>query len=117
MCGIWGAVNLADETIANEAVAAIQHRGPDDFGCYVSETPTAVSLGNTRLSIIDLSQGGHTPMPAINDRYWIVYNGEVYNYQPLRQILLEVGHEFRSTSDTEVVLHAYIEWGKVCLDY
>jgi asparagine synthase (glutamine-hydrolysing) len=116
MCGIWGVVNIADEQIGETAAQAMQHRGPDDHGVYVSTEPMPVTLVNVRLSIIDLSESGHQPISTPDGRYWIVYNGEVYNYQALRQILIETGHQFKSTSDTEVVLHAYQEWGEQCLD-
>ncbi len=117
MCGIWGAVNVADEQAAEAAACAMRHRGPDDHGIFVAHEPVPVSLANTRLAIIDLSPGGHQPMAAEDGRYWIVYNGEVYNYQPLRQVLQGAGHRFSSDSDTEVILHAYIEWGEKCLEH
>ena len=117
MCGIWGAVNTADEQAAEKAAAAMAHRGPDDHGIYVAHEPLPISLVNTRLSIIDLSRAGHQPMHNEDGRFWIVYNGEVYNYGPLRQILLEQGHRFASNTDTEVILHAYEEWGEKCLDH
>jgi len=117
MCGIWGVINIADEYMAEVAARAMYHRGPDDYGIYVSREPVPVSLANTRLAIIDLSGAGHQPMPNENGRYWIVYNGEMYNFQPLRTVLMEAGHSFRSNSDTEVILHAYEEWGEKCLDH
>nr|MBN1229050.1 asparagine synthase (glutamine-hydrolyzing) [Anaerolineae bacterium] len=117
MCGIWGAVNLADREIALKAAQAMRHRGPDDYGVYVANEPLPVSLVNTRLSIIDLSGAGHQPMSTADGRYWIVYNGEVYNYQAIQQTLRESGHVFTSTSDTEVILHAFQEWGKACLEH
>jgi asparagine synthase (glutamine-hydrolysing) len=116
MCGIWGAINLADEHIAEKAARAIHHRGPDDHGIFVAREPMAASLVNARLSIIDLSPAGHQPMSNEDGRLWIVYNGEIYNYQPLRHSLIEAGHQFRSHTDTEVILHAYEEWGEKCLD-
>ncbi len=117
MCGIWGVVNIADERMAEAAARAMHHRGPDDHGVFVDREPVPVSLANTRLSIIDLSEAGHQPMSTPDGRLWIVYNGEVYNYQPLRQVLLEAGHRFISHTDTEVILHAYQEWGEKCLDH
>ena len=89
MCGIWGAVNVGDREIAERAVAAICHRGPDGHGIYAGDGPVPVLLGNTRLAIIDLSDAGRQPMSTADGRYWIVYNGEVYNYQALRQELIE----------------------------
>ncbi len=117
MCGIWGVVNLASEEAAETAIRAMSHRGPDDHGIYIAREPVPVSLVNTRLAIIDLSEAGHQPMSSEDGRYWIVHNGEVYNFRPLRQILQEAGHRFISDSDTEVVLHAYVEWGENCLEY
>lgn len=117
MCGIWGTVNCADEMIAKRAADAMKHRGPDDHGVFVVQEPVPVALVNTRLSIIDLSDAGHQPMCTQDGRYWIAYNGEVYNYQPLRQMLLELGYHFNSHTDTEVILNAYAEWGANCLEY
>ncbi|NDJ51536.1 MAG: asparagine synthase (glutamine-hydrolyzing) [Chloroflexi bacterium] len=117
MCGIWGAVNVADLEAAQKAARAMQHRGPDDHGFHIAEHPIPVSLVNTRLSIIDLSDAGHQPMCSEDGRYWIVYNGEVYNYEPLRTVLMEGGHSFHSHTDTEVILHAYMQWGSDCLSH
>jgi asparagine synthase (glutamine-hydrolysing) len=117
MCGIWGAVNIANEQMAEVAARSMRHRGPDDHGAYVAREPVPVSLVNTRLSIIDLSDAAHQPMCTQDGRYWIVYNGEVYNFKPIRQILTEAGHQFVSNSDTEVILHAYQEWGESCLEH
>lgn len=116
MCGIWGVVGAADEHMAQRAAQAIRHRGPDDYGTFVATEPEPVSLVNARLAIIDLSEAGHQPMCNEDRSMWIVYNGETYNYQPLREELLELGHRFNSHSDTEVILHAYEEWGAACLD-
>ncbi len=102
--------------MAQRAAQALRHRGPDDYGTFVAAVPEPVSLVNTRLAIIDLSEAGHQPMCNENGTMWIVYNGETYNYQPLREELLELGHKFQSHSDTEVILHAYEEWGAGCLD-
>src|SRR5574340_1131842 len=117
MCGIWGAVHLASEQLAKVAAQSMQHRGPDDHGYYVSQEPVPVSLVNTRLAIIDLSPAGHQPMSNEDGRLWIVYNGEMYNFQPVREALLQAGHHFKSHSDTEVILHAYEEWGERCLEH
>lgn len=119
MCGIWGSVNIADRKMAEDAAKAMQHRGPDDYGIYLDDNPerASVALVNTRLSIIDLSQAGHQPISTADGRYWIVYNGEVYNFQPLREHLIEAGHRFRSNTDTEVILYAYVEWGESCLKH
>ena len=117
MCGIWGAVNCADEWRAERAVQAMHHRGPDDHGVYASAKPLPVLLANTRLAILDLSAAGHQPMSTPDSRYTIVYNGEVYNFRELRRQLADIGHHFRSDTDTEVILHAYAEWGEACLEH
>jgi asparagine synthase (glutamine-hydrolysing) len=104
----------------------VPYRGPDDYGsafftrkgsALTEVAPSfpswAVGLGHRRLSILDLSPTGHQPM-AYGDQYWIVYNGEVYNYVELRTELQRLGHVFCSTSDTEVILAAYAEWGTDC---
>jgi asparagine synthase (glutamine-hydrolysing) len=116
MCGIWGTVGTADEQMAEVAARAMQHRGPDDHGVYVAHEPVPVALVNTRLSIIDLTDAGHQPMCTEDGRYWIVHNGEIYNFEALREVLIELGHRFFSRSDTEVALYAYKEWGDKCLD-
>ncbi len=116
MCGIWGAINVADERMGREAARAMAHRGPDDHGVYAGDGTCPALLVNTRLAIIDLSETGHQPMSTPDGRYWIAYNGETYNYEDLRRPLLDAGHTFRGTSDTEVILHAYAEWGEAFLD-
>ncbi len=90
----------------------LRHRGPDDAGYEVFEEPhAAIGLGHRRLSIIDLSPGGHQPMKTEDGSHWIVFNGEVYNYREIRVELEACGHSFLSTSDTEVILKSYKEWG------
>ena len=91
---------------------SIEHRGPDDEGFYFSGQ---VGLGFRRLSIIDLG-GGHQPLCNEDESVWIVFNGEIYNYQELRQFLLSKGHQFRTQSDTEVIVHLYEELGEACLE-
>ena len=82
----------------------------------ISSQPSAqLALGHRRLSIIDLSETGHQPMCDLEQRCWITYNGEIYNYKELRSELLSKGHTFQSQSDTEVILHAYLEWGTDCV--
>lgn len=90
----------------------MKHRGPDDEGIFLEEN---VGLGFVRLSIIDLSPAGHQPMSSHDERYVIVYNGEIYNYIELRNDLKSLGHSFKTNSDTEVLLASYIEWGEECL--
>jgi len=89
------------------------HRGPDDHGV---ESLGPVCLGSNRLSIIDLSTAGHMPMSDATGRWWITYNGEIYNFQQLRRDLEHLGHTFRSRTDTEVALHAFQEWGEQCVE-
>lgn len=111
MCGITGQFNFTrDEPVAPEVIRtmtrAIAHRGPDDEGYFVSGP---LGLGFRRLSIIDL-EGGHQPMSDAEESVWIVFNGEIYNFPELRRELQRLGHEFRTRSDTEVVVEGYKEW-------
>ncbi len=112
MCGIIGFVNLDQQQPANERIAramnqAILHRGPDDEGFYVNAN---VAMGMRRLSIIDLA-GGHQPISNEDGSVWVVFNGEIYNYQELRQGLLARGHQLRTNSDTETIVHLYEDYG------
>ncbi len=112
MCGITGQFNYLTQTPVDQAVvrrmtASIVHRGPDDDGFFFSGP---LGLGFRRLSIIDLA-GGHQPMSDASESVWIVFNGEIYNYQELRAELVACGHTFRTSSDTEVIVHGYKEWG------
>ncbi len=93
--------------------ASTRHRGPDDEGLYL-EGP--VGLAHNRLAILDLSEHGHQPMHDPEGRTWIVYNGEIYNFQEIRKDLQAAGYQFRSTGDTEVILYAYREWGTACVE-
>ena len=115
MCGIAGIfgsdVNRAQ---LGAMVASQRHRGPDATGIYVSPSGRA-ALGHNRLSIIDLSDAGRQPMSYSDGRYWIAFNGEIYNYVELREQLAP-RHAFRTRTDTEVLLAAYQEWGDGCLD-
>ena len=115
MCGIAGMIGRRGETIAAAQVRGmtdtIVHRGPDDEGIHVREH---VGLGMRRLSIIDLS-GGHQPIYNEDRTVAIVFNGEIYNFQELRQGLESRGHEFRTHSDTEVIVHLYEEMGADCV--
>lgn len=112
MCGICGTVGSFERESVEKMLARIEHRGPDDAGIY--ETSGA-QLGHRRLSIIDLSAAGHQPMPDATGRYWLTYNGEIYNFKALREELRGLGHEFVSATDSEVIVHAYAEWGAGCL--
>jgi asparagine synthase (glutamine-hydrolysing) len=115
MCGI-GAIFGARPDAPAEAIkrmtGALQHRGPD---AQTWERLEGADLGHARLSIIDLV-GGSQPMSDESGRYWILSNGELYNYRELRARLVEDGHRFRTQSDTEVILAAYRQWGPRCLD-
>jgi asparagine synthase (glutamine-hydrolysing) len=117
MCGIGGIVALGagavDRSQVEELGHAQAHRGPDDSGIYHT---SRVGLAHRRLSIIDLSPAGHGPMPNEDRTLWITYNGEVYNYRELMPDLLARGHRFASECDTEVVLHAYEEYGERCVE-
>ena len=115
MCGIAGIVQTDGRDVSRDSldrmVARLEHRGPDDVGRAFGEN---WALGHRRLAILDLTNEGHQPM-VLGDLV-LVYNGEVYNYLELRAELEALGHEFRSSTDTEVVLHAYQEWGEDCLE-
>jgi asparagine synthase (glutamine-hydrolysing) len=119
MCGIVGKATFNHKTVSAEAISAmnkvIAHRGPDDSGVYISPEAT-VGLGHQRLSIIDLSPLGHQPMRYL-DRYEIVFNGEIYNFQEKREELIQKGYSFVSHSDTEVILALYAEYGEKCVDH
>src|SRR5713101_6105106 len=119
MCGITGRVltnqNAAtDVGLLRRMTATLRHRWPDDEGFWVDG---GVGLGSRRLAIIDLSPFGHEPMTNDDASLWIVFNGEVYNFQELRPDLQRKGHAFRSRTDTETVLHLYEEFGVDCLRY
>jgi asparagine synthase (glutamine-hydrolysing) len=112
MCGICGQFNFrSGAPVARPDIEAMTrtlvHRGPDDEGYYVSGS---VGLGFRRLSIIDLS-GGHQPMSDAEETVWVAFNGEIYNFQELRDELESRGHRFRTKSDTEVIVHGYKQWG------
>jgi asparagine synthase (glutamine-hydrolysing) len=128
MCGIVGilrngSIDILQGTV-RKMTADVSHRGPDDEGivflcvssrgdlqpCCETDDKWKVALGSRRLAILDLSFSGHMPM-AYHDRFWIVYNGEIYNFVEIRLELEQLGHIFRSSSDTEVILAAYEQWG------
>lgn len=92
----------------------IKYRGPDDSGTYHDG---AISLGHRRLSILDLSPDGRQPMMAADASVVITFNGEIYNYQEITQVLQEKGYHFRTKTDTEVLLAAYQQWGTECVSY
>src|ERR1700690_582326 len=117
MCGIAGVADneqRAESAAATERmIAALLHRGPDSRG--VQNLGPCV-LGNTRLAIVDLSERGHMPMCNEDSTVWITYNGECYNAAELRPSLVARGHRFRSSTDTEVVVHLYEEYGDRCVE-
>jgi asparagine synthase (glutamine-hydrolysing) len=116
VCGIAGIYQKhfspVDERLIKAMLQSIAHRGPDDEGIYVRQN---IGIGHRRLSIIDTSQAGHQPMRY--KHFVITYNGEIYNYLEIREKLLDRGHTFVTRTDTEVILHAYEEWGKDCLHH
>ncbi|MDD5544339.1 MAG: asparagine synthase (glutamine-hydrolyzing) [Acidobacteriia bacterium] len=114
MCGIFGVTGCDNDQGLDAHARKLNHRGPDSFGSYF-DSENRVYLGHCRLSIIDLSENGSQPMSNEDGTLWITYNGEVYNFQALRTELESKGHRFKSNCDTEVVLHAYEEWGVECL--
>ncbi|HZL08508.1 MAG TPA: asparagine synthase (glutamine-hydrolyzing) [Prolixibacteraceae bacterium] len=118
MCGIAGLYNYhsskepSTEKNIKGMLSMIKHRGPDESGAYLDQN---IGIGSVRLSIIDLSSG-QQPMSDITGRYWIVYNGEIFNYLELRSLLEKKGVRFRTNSDTEVVIQMYATYGADCLN-
>jgi asparagine synthase (glutamine-hydrolysing) len=115
MCGIVGFFNCGNREELGAATLSMAHRGPDDSGVQWFDAMNC-GLGHRRLSIIDLSENGHQPMYQPESGNWIIYNGEIYNYKEVRQDLSGMGYTFRTGSDTEVILWAYYNWGKDCLN-
>src|SRR6266705_1642770 len=112
MCGIAGHVGPTARELLPAMLGLLKHRGPDDSGIHSSAD---VGLGMTRLAIIDLVTG-QQPMSDATGRYWIVFNGEIYNFRQLRAVLEAGGRRFRTRSDTEVILHAYAAYGEACVE-
>jgi len=117
MCGLFGALSFDGNAISSEHAesmsARVARRGPDDRGEFYDGP---VMLGHRRLSIIDLSPAGHQPMHDSSRRFSIVFNGTIYNYPELREILIGKGYQFNSHSDTEVIVNAYACWGEDCVE-
>ena len=115
MCGIAGIIDYRGRTeirpVIEKMLCALNYRGPDESGIYLS--PYA-ALGHTRLSIIDLSTG-QQPLSDPSGRFWIVFNGEIFNYPELKEILVKKGCTFQTQSDTEVLIQLYATYGKSCL--
>lgn len=118
MCGITGFVDFkstSDRNVLNAMLDTLSHRGPDGGNIFFHSTDLySLGLGHQRLSIIDLSSHANQPMSFEN--YTIVFNGEIYNYQEIKNKLITLGHHFHTQSDTEVILHAYQEWGEKCVN-
>ena len=124
MCGICGIIRLREEVKQDEIESmkrVLIHRGPDDEGTFISPVKFShglgyIGLGHRRLSIIDLSQAAKQPMCNEDGQIWLTYNGEIYNFQELRNELISFGHIFKTKSDSEVILHGYEQWGIRCVD-
>lgn len=118
MCGIAGIHSLNGEPVSRELLAqmtlVLRHRGPDDEGYYLDGP---VGLGHRRLSILDLSAAGHQPMGNEEGTIWLVFNGEIYNYRDLVAELQSKAHVFRSCTDSEVIIHAYEQYGVECVSH
>lgn len=116
MCGISGKINFDNQKVQKSEMKSMmklmKHRGPDDEGIFIDNN---IGFGFVRLSIIDLTNLGHQPMFDASGNYMITHNGEVYNYLEIRHELVKKGYKFKSNTDTEVILNAYIEWGERCV--
>jgi asparagine synthase (glutamine-hydrolysing) len=124
MCGIAGILGRSAgsgfEPASTNPLQSLAHRGPDDSGWvahrpHPAQGPFHLLLLHRRLSILDLSDAGHQPMPTADGAYSIVFNGEIYNYRELRDELARLGYVFRTQTDSEVLLQAYVTWGPTCL--
>lgn len=119
MCGITGLYNfdkcIPDLSLLHRMGDAIAHRGPDHDGYYTNEE--GIGFCHRRLSIIDLSEKGNQPMSSIDEDIWIVFNGEIYNYKELREVLILKGYKFQNETDTEVIINAYLEYGVECVKH
>ena len=115
MCGIYGQISSSKIDINDfkNNLLKLDHRGPDDSGIFIDSN---IAFGHTRLSILDLSTSGHQPMIDLNDKYIIIYNGEIYNFNYLKESLQKKGYIFNSNSDTEVILYGFIEYGEKIIE-
>ena len=113
MCGILGTIPATNESFFKESLDTLYHRGPDAYG--VDSVGDDITLGHRRLSILDLSINGKQPMFDHSNRYSVVFNGEIYNFLELKKELEKKGYQFKSSSDTEVLLYSYIEYGEECV--
>ena len=119
MCGITGYISFNQpishsQQFLNNALNTLHKRGPDNKGVFKDEK---CELGHARLSIIDTSDSANQPMHDVSKRYTLVFNGEIYNFNTIKKTLQTKGHSFLTSSDTEVVLHAYMEYKEKCVDY
>lgn len=118
MCGISGIVDfnkMISKSILDEMIQTLHHRGPNNHNSIIIENDSYyIGLSHARLSIIDLSESANQPM--VYENYHIVFNGEIYNFREIREELIHLGHVFILDSDTEVILHAFAEWGTKCVD-
>src|SRR3989344_2558479 len=114
MCGISGAYGIEDKKLIRSMNSKISHRGPDQEGYFFDKD---IMLGHRRLSIIDLSERGRQPMHNEDETVWVVFNGEIYNFLDIKDELEKKGHRFYSETDTEVIVHAYEEYGTECLKH
>lgn len=114
MCSIYGTIGKNYKKIESIFSKNLHHRGPDDSGVYYEDSKN-LALGHTRLSIIDLSNHAHQPM--CEEKYSLVFNGEIYNYKEIREELKKLGYMFTTSSDTEVVLKSYMEWKEKCVSH
>ena len=118
MCGIVGQITFnkqLDQSLMMQALNCLYHRGPDT-GSYWCNTDCNVWLGHRRLSILDLSDAGTQPMQSEDGKLILVFNGEIYNFNSVKNELIQKGYLFKSASDTEVLLNAWHCWGEACLD-
>lgn len=114
MCGIAGCIGDSNTELMATMLSKIAHRGPDDEGIVSlpdAESGRGAMLGHSRLSILDLSASGHQPMSDSTQKIWISYNGEIYNFRAIRAKLEKLGYSFFSETDTEVIVHGFLEWG------
>jgi len=118
MCGITGQINFnnpVDEKVFSSMRDTLAHRGPDGFGSWFSED-RKIALGHRRLSFLDLTESGKQPMSSEDETLWLTFNGEIYNYMELKKELELSGHRFKSTTDSEVIIHGFEQWGKEVLN-
>jgi len=119
MCGINGFIDFkkrSSEVVLQRMTSTLSHRGPDGEGIeFIESAQGQIGLGHRRLAIIDLTEHGRQPMQF--EQYWMCFNGEIYNFTEIRKELEGLGHSFNGNSDSEMILHAYDEWGPKCLDH